>query len=192
MSVYTIVLFLHVLGALGMFAALGVEWAVAGPLRRATDVAQARPWITVLLSLGRVGGPSSGTILVTGIYMGMTNWGRQPWIGLSLLGLVFLALLAAGVSGRRVAAIARDLDSGLTKSDSPLHRLQDPVLVVSLRLRTAVATGIVFLMTSKPAAGLALAAMGAAVALGLTWSVPAHGVRTPARSRRHASPLDAR
>jgi hypothetical protein len=72
-----------------------------------------------------------------------------------------------------MAAIARDLDSGSTRSDSPLLRLQDPVLAFSLRLRTAVATGIVFLMTVKPAAGLALAAMGASVALGLAWSAPA-------------------
>ena len=173
MSLYTIALFLHVLGALGLFATLGIEWAVAEPLRRATDVAQARPWIRVLRSLGRMGGPSSATILVTGIYMGMSSGGRQPWIGLSLLGLVFLALLAAGVSGRRVAAIARDLDSCSPRNDSLRLRLRDPLLVVSLRLRTAVATGIVFLMTSKPAAGLALAAMATAVALGLAWSAPA-------------------
>jgi hypothetical protein len=35
----------------------------------------------------------------------------------------------------------------------------------------------VFLMTTKPAAGLALAVMGAAVALGLAWSRPALGRR---------------
>ena len=181
MSSYTIALFLHILGALGMFAALGIEWAVAEPLRRATDVAQARPWIGVLRSLRRVAGPSAVTILVTGMYMVTTTTaGRQPWIGLGLLGLVFLALLGAVVTGRRVAAIARDLDSGSTKGDSPLLRFQDPVLAFSLRLRTAVATGIVFLMTIKPAAGLALAAMGAAVALGLAWSAPALGRRRSA------------
>jgi hypothetical protein len=174
MSVYTIALFLHVLGALGMFAALGIEWAAAGPLQRATDVAQARPWIGVLRSLGRLGGPSAATLLATGIYMvATTGSGRQPWIGLGLLGLVFLALLGGGVTGRRMAAIARDLDSGSARSDSPLLRFQDPVLAFSLRLRTAVATGVVFLMTVKPTAGVALAAMGAAVALGLAWSAPA-------------------
>jgi hypothetical protein len=180
MSVYTIALFLHILGALGMFAAFGIEWAAAESLRRATDVAQARPWIRVLRSLRRMVGPSAATILVTGIYMGTTVSGRQAWIGLGLLGLVFLALLGAGVTGRRVAVIARDLDSGSTKGESLRLRLQDPVLIVSLRLRTAVATGIVFLMTSKPAAGLSLAAMGAAVALGLVWSAPALGRRRSA------------
>lgn len=56
MSVYTIALFLHILGALGMFAALGIEWAAAEPLRRAAHVAQARAWIRVLRSLRRSAG----------------------------------------------------------------------------------------------------------------------------------------
>ncbi len=181
MSLYTIALFVHVMGALGMFAALGIEWAVAGPLQRAADVAQVRPLITVLRSLRRVAGPSAATILVTGIYMvAMSSSGRQPWIGLGLLGLVLLALLGGGVTGRRMAAIARDFDAALAKGDSLRFRFEDPVLVVSLRLRTTVATGIVFLMTSKPAAGLALTAMGAAVALGLAWSVPVLGRRRSA------------
>jgi hypothetical protein len=181
MSLYTIALFLHVMGALGMFGALGIEWAAAGPLQRATDVAQARPLIRVLRSMRRVAGPSAVTLLVTGIYMvATTSAGRQPWIGLGLLGLVLLALLGGGVTGRRMAAIARDVDAASTKGDSPRFRLEDPVLVVSLRLRTAVATGVVFLMTTKPAAGLALAVMGAAVAFGLAWSGPVLGRRRSA------------
>src|SRR5574338_1517979 len=103
MTLYNIALFLHVVGALGIFAALGVEWAAAGALRRATDVAAARPWFAQLRSLGKVGGPSGATILVSGIYMGATAGGRQAWIGLGFLGLVFLAV-AGGVAGRRVAA----------------------------------------------------------------------------------------
>jgi hypothetical protein len=79
-----------------------------------------------------------------------------------------------------MAAIARDVDAASTKGDSPRFRLEDPVLVVSLRLRTAVATGVVFLMTTKPAAGLALAVMGAAVAFGLAWSGPVLGRRRSA------------
>lgn len=181
MSLYTIALFLHVMGALGIFAALGIEWAAAGSLQQATDVAQARPWIRVLRSLRRVAGPSAVTLLVTGSYMvATTSSGRQPWIGLGLLGLVLLALLGGGVTGRRMARIARDVDAASTKSDSLRLLVQDPVLVASLRLRTAVATGIVFLMTIKPGAGLALATMGAAVAFGLAWSAPALGRRRSA------------
>jgi hypothetical protein len=176
MTLYNIALFLHVVGALGIFAVLGVEWAAAGALRHATDVAEARPWFAQLRSLGRLGGPSGITILVTGIYMGTTAGGRQAWIGLGLLGLVFLAVVG-GIGGRRVAAIARELYSPSMHRDAHRFRLQDPLLVASLRVRTAVAMGVVFLMTSKPPAGLALAAMGAALVLGLAWSTPAFARR---------------
>lgn len=169
MTVYSIALFLHVVGALGIFAALGVEWAAAGALRGAADVAQARPWIGVLRSSGRLGGPSGAIILVTGIYMGTTIGGRQAWIGLGFLGLVFLAI-GAGIAGRRVAVVARDLDTPSMKRDTQRFRLQDPVVLASIRLRTAVATGVVFLMTSKPPVGLSLGVMGVALVVGLAWS----------------------
>jgi hypothetical protein len=39
-SVYAISLFLHVVGALGIFAALGLEWAGLSNLRRATETSQ--------------------------------------------------------------------------------------------------------------------------------------------------------
>ncbi len=172
MSFYLIVLFLHVLGALGMFAALGIEWAVAEPLRRATDLAQARPWIGALRSTRRLAGPSAVMILVSGVYMGMAGSGHQPWIGIGFLGLVLLAILGGGITGRRIAAIIRDLSGSSPKSTSALVRFQDPLLVFSLRLRTAIATGVVFLMTIKPTAGLAVAVMVIAVALGVAWSAP--------------------
>ena len=42
MSLYAIAVFLHIVGALGLFAALGLEWASLLNLRRATAAGQAR------------------------------------------------------------------------------------------------------------------------------------------------------
>jgi hypothetical protein len=180
MTFYQLVVFLHVLGAFGLFAALGIEWAAVAPLRRATDPEEAQPWIKLLASLARVTGPSAATLLVTGVYMGSTLWGRQAWIGLSLLGLVLIAGLGAAVTGRRLAAIGRESARG-SLSGGPLRlRLQDPVLVLSLRMRTAVATGIAFLMTTKPPPEIALSATLAAVVVGLAWAMPAFGRGRPA------------
>lgn len=179
MTIYQIVLFLHVLAAFGLFAALGIEWAAVAPLRRAAEAEQARPWLKLLRSLSRVAGPSAVTLLVTGVYMGMTAWGRQAWIGLSLLGLVLIAALGAAMTGRRLAAVGRESARGSLRGEPLRLRLQDPILVLSLRLRTAVATGIVFLMTTKPPREIALAAILAAVVLGLAWAVPAFGRGRP-------------
>src|SRR5205814_115690 len=98
MSVYAIAVFLHIVGALGLFAALALEWASLYNLRRVPTAGQAREWAKLLSALRFVGGPSALTILVTGIYMAATRWGGQGWIGAGLGGLVLIAVLGGAVS----------------------------------------------------------------------------------------------
>jgi hypothetical protein len=99
MSLYSISLFLHIAGALGLFAVLGLEWAGLTNLRHATQVGQAREWVRL--------------------------------------------------------------------------QLHDPVLSLSLRVRTALFMGIVFIMAVRPSGVGALAAMGLALVVGLAASLPA-------------------
>src|SRR5207247_10213446 len=54
MSLYAIAVFLHIVGALGLFAALGLEWATLLNLRRATAAGAAREWARVLASFRTV------------------------------------------------------------------------------------------------------------------------------------------
>src|ERR1051325_8515153 len=113
MSLYAIAVFLHIVGALGLFAALGLEWASLLNLRRATAAGQAqegapppppppppaagqaKEWARLLASLRTVAGPAALTILVTGIYLTATRWGGQGWIGVGLGGVVLIAVLGA-------------------------------------------------------------------------------------------------
>jgi hypothetical protein len=168
MSLYDISIFLHVLGALALFAALGVEWAGLIGLRRAHTTAQVREWVRLFAGLRRVAGPAALIILVTGVYMSTTRWGRQPWIGLGLIGLVTIAALAPALTGRRVGSMAR----AIPDVDGPIppalrDRITDPVLRLSAWLRTGISLGVVFLMTVKPGSAEALAALGVSVVLGL-------------------------
>lgn len=184
MSLYAITVFLHVVGALGLFAALGLEWASLHNLRRAATPEQAREWAKLLSSLRFLGGPAALTILVTGIYLSATRWGHQGWIGLSLVGLLLIAVLAVTLTGRRARSIARALASeGGSLSVALGARLRDPVLLVSAWLRTALALGVVFIMVTKPSGAGALTAMGVALVLGLAAGSSAWGRRgdlTPA------------
>ena len=77
MSVYAMAVFLHIVGALGLFAALALEWASLYNLRRVPTAGQAREWTKLLSALRFVGGPSTLTILATGIYVMATRWGGQ-------------------------------------------------------------------------------------------------------------------
>jgi hypothetical protein len=173
MSLYAIAVFLHIVGALGLFAALALEWASILSLRRATVADHAREWARLLASLRLVGGPAVLTILVTGIYMMATRWGGQGWIGVGFGGLVLVAVLGGTLTGRRAGPLLRAASS----EDGPVSaalgdRLSDPALMFSLYLRTALALGIVFVMSVKPGTAGALTAMGVALVLGLATGFP--------------------
>lgn len=175
-SLYSIALFLHIVGALVLFVALGLEWTSLLYLRRAATTEQAREWLKIFTSLRRLYPISWIVILIPGFYMAATVWGGVAWITVALAAVILLAVLGAALAGRRMAAIGQSVAGESGPLSATLHsRLEDPLLWASLRVRTAIALGIVFLMTVKPGLIGALITMGVAVLLGLAFSLPVRG-----------------
>ena len=176
MTFYSIALFLHIVGALGLFVALGLEWMSLLYLRRATTTEQAREWLNAFGLLRWVGPISMGTILLPGFYMMATTWGGVAWIGIALAAMILLAVVGAVLTGSRMAAIGRAVpaESG-SLSPAFRQRLHDPFLLASIQTRVAIALGIVFLMTVKPGLGGALLTIGVAIILGLASAWPMWG-----------------
>jgi hypothetical protein len=128
MSLYSLALFLHIVGALALFALLTIEGV---SLRQGT-----RP-----PRISRMLGPISGLlVLVPGLYMSATSWGWQGWI---LVSLVSWLLLAAG--------------GAFTGVQLMRGRLDRQTASVSWLVRVGIALGVVFVMTVKPAAVVAVA-----------------------------------
>jgi peptidoglycan biosynthesis protein MviN/MurJ (putative lipid II flippase) len=175
-SVYSVALFLHIVGALGLFVALGLEWTSLLYLRRAATADQAREWLKLFTSLRRLYPISWLAILIPGFYMTATVWGGTAWIIIALAAVVLIAVLGAALGGRQMAPIGQAVagESG-PLSATLRNRLDNPLLWASLRIRTAIALGVVFLMTVKPDLLGALITMGVAVFLGLAFSLPARG-----------------
>jgi peroxiredoxin len=118
-NIYQPLVFVHVLGALGIFVAFGVESvSLAGR--------------DLLVSPRRLGTISMVGAIAAGVSLMAHGWGRQPWIMSALVGMA--GMIAVGgviwTRSRRTAA----------------------ALTASLRLRIALAIGIVALMTIKPGA----------------------------------------
>ncbi len=185
---YSLVLFLHVIGALGLFVALGIEWTILRNLPRATTAREARGWLGPFRVLRRIYPLSFVAILVSGIYMMAVSWGEAPWIVLGLFGL--LALPALGqMTGRRMRRLGPALGEAQGEvEDSMRIRLADPILRLSLLLRIGLAVGIIFLMTVKPGwigSGAAIVAF-----TGVGGLISAAGRR--ARPDRTVAPEEAR
>ncbi len=167
MNYYAIALFLHIVGALGLFVALGLEWTSLLLLRRATTTEQVRERMRIASGVRGVSGAALATLLVSGIYLTATVWGGVAWIAVALGAMVLMAVLGAALSGPRMAAIGRAVEHG------PLAPVPDPLLWVSMQTRVAVALGIVFLMTFKPDLNGSLLTIAVAAVLGLIAALPA-------------------
>ncbi len=170
MSIYSVVLFLHVSGAIGYFVGIGTWLFGLAALRRAQRVEQVRALTNLAGRLGAFFGISVLLILATGLYMALTAWSLQTgWIGVALIGLVLMAPLSTALiePGRRaIDRLAREAPDG-PLPQSLEQRIHNPILGTALQTVATLLLGIVFLMTTKPSLTGSLIVMAVALALGL-------------------------
>ncbi len=179
---YHLALFLHILGAFGLIAAITIETIGLRGLRQAARREDALLWLGISRGLVlRLAPASLGLILVTGLYMTATAWGWKGWILVALASLVLLAVVGALGTGIRMARIGPEvgLASAGPLSDDLRRALRDPILLTSLRTRLAIVLGVVFLMTVKPSGGASVVVVVVATAIGLLAG------QIPTRRSRH-------
>jgi hypothetical protein len=172
MKAETIILFLHIVGAIGFFIALGLEWTGLSQLQGAQVPEQVRIWMGILKSTQGLGFSSMLTAVITGIYMMLTEWGFVPWIYVTIGSLLLVILLSMLLTRPQMVAIGKAMfvEKGRIIKDLPAF-VNHPYLRISINTRVAIALGIVYLKTAKPELGGSLLAIGVAIALGLATSL---------------------
>ena len=169
MSLYTFLLFAHILGVLGLFIGMGLQWISILRLRRASTVRQAREWIGLARGAGRLGPVMGALVIGTGIAMMVMRWGlTTPWIMVSLAAIAVMMAAGMGVAARRMKAAGRALagsdDDSLTPEQR--RRTNDPALWVATQLAASLALGVVFMMTIKPDLGGSLLTLAVTLVVG--------------------------
>jgi hypothetical protein len=177
---YPYALFLHVVGAIGVFVALGLEWVAVVQLGKATSNPQLREWLKLYGVLPWIGGPGIAFVLLFGLHMVAVSWGPIAWAMVALGTLIIYSSLAGVVNSRRIPALRRAVADGLGPDANELRPLlQSPRPLIVLYVRTGLILGIVFLMTVKPDLVGSLIAVVAGAVLGLAASLP-HAARARA------------
>jgi hypothetical protein len=173
MSIFSIALFLHIVGALGVSVALGLEWIGLSQIRRSTVPQQIRAILGLVKSTTRFGFISMLTTFITGIYMVLTAVGWVPWI-LVVIGALMLAMVVArGLTAPRMAAIGRALATEKGPVSQTFHNLvNDPTLWISVQTRVAIVLAIIFLKIATPDLGRSLLTIGVAIVLGFVSALP--------------------
>ena len=111
---------------------------------------------------------SMATLLVSGLYMAVTAWGHQWWAAVGLLGMLTLPAIGRALDGGRSRAVAEEAARERGPLSAALRlRLREPRLWISIQLRTAIALGVVFLMSVKPGLAGSVATVGVAAVAGL-------------------------
>jgi len=173
MNYYLIAKFIHIVGALGFFVALGVEWLTLWRARQSVNSAQAWERLHISNSAHKLGMPSMLLSLISGFYMTATTWGFVAWVIVTLGALVLLVVLALILTGPRMAAIGETLSTESGTVSPRLHSLlHNSLLWLSVHVRASIALGIVFLMTVKPNLAGSLLTIGIAIGLGLVLTLP--------------------
>jgi hypothetical protein len=142
MDVYSIALFVHIVGALLLFALLAIEGV---GLRAGIPTAQ----------LNRILGPISAlAILLPGLYMMKAQWGWAGWIVVGITSWVLIAVVGAftGISVMR-------------------GTMSNRAATVSWLIRIGMALGVVFDMTVKPDLLLSVVAVVVGVIVGVAASL---------------------
>jgi hypothetical protein len=173
MNYYSIALFLHIVGVLGFFIALGLEWTRLRQIRSATTSEQVRASMHLYKNVRRFGMVSMLTILVFGFYMAAVAWAGPAWITVALGSLVLIIAITIVLTRPQVAAIGRALAMEKGPLSPSLRQLANyPLLWISMQTRMAIALGIVFLMTVKPGWAGSLLTIGVATVIGLAAALP--------------------
>jgi small-conductance mechanosensitive channel len=182
---YTLALFVHVLGAIGLFVAVSLIVVAFVRMRRASTVEQVREWASVANVAGKSLVFISLVILAPAVYLVILAWGfATPWVMASLITFIVLAIMGAAVNGRtieRVVAMARAAAPGPIP-DELRTQLLAPRLWIAEAVRLALLVGILGLMTLKPDLVGSLLILVGMLLLGIILGALVH--RSPGRVSR--------
>lgn len=152
MNLYDIALFVHMIGLIAMFGGFVLFTRAGMRLRAASDVDQVRTWLGLLESTGPMFGSGSVLLLISGIYMMAARWKAPlPWLVISLIGLLTVAILGSTTSGKHLRSIRAAVTEGRGSISGELaHRIADPFAWTVTTALNGLAMAIVFVMSIKP------------------------------------------
>ena len=176
MTLYTLILFIHVTGALSLFLAFGLEWAAISFLSRSNTSQEAQTWLRLARLGPLVNGPALLLAILSGGYLAsIISAFKQGWIPASFVGITVVALLGGAINAPKMRAIRLAIPEGGEKLAAALR---SKALPVSVRLRTFAALSIVFMMATKLPFAQCMFVLLAGLIVGLLFCIPVFSRKT--------------
>jgi hypothetical protein len=185
---YPIALFVHILGAIGIFVGMSLELALMLRLRRTETVGQMREALWFGQVVARIMSIAPLVTFLAGLFMTVTTWGlASAWLDVALPLFFVLAALGSTVTSGHFKALA---GAAFTAPDGPVPQhlrahILDPLFNTVLQTMAALTVGIVFLMSVKPNLVASLAVVAVACTAGYFSAEP---IRRASRAFATAQP----
>lgn len=175
MLFYRLALFIHVMGALTLFIAVGLNFASMLRMRQARTIERLAEWARVGLLAGRMIPVAILFISGGAIYMVTVAWGWQTaWVDVVLATFIGHAVVVQAIENPRLSKLHK---GALKAPEGPvpldLHLLANDGLMWTADLTVTTTTvGMIFLMSVKPDLVISLVAIGVTLLAGLALSMP--------------------
>lgn len=131
-------------------AAIAIEWLCIINIRKADAIDRIKESVFNYSKVGIIGDIAAVLILIPGIYMMVVVWDDARWGIFGLLGLILIGLIGGIVTGRKMKKIRKIIKMENKSSQELGKLLQNNSLWFSIKMRTAIFLGVIFLMTVKP------------------------------------------
>ena len=167
---YNIVLFIHILGAVIMFVAVGFTLLAMISMLYSTKTEGLRNWAALAVKLDGLLPFSVILILVPGLYLVFTSWGwGNSWVDISLALLLIMTFMGPIINLRRLKSILNGAidETELIPSAGLLEKVRDRILWNSVLIMTMLTISILFLMTVKLTMSGSIFTIVVAIILGL-------------------------
>jgi hypothetical protein len=173
---YKFALFLHITGALLLFAGLGIELISLLNIKTANK----QILIPKILRMNKVYTAAMVIIILPGIHMMSEVWGFNSWIIMAFIGIIINSVLFMNITRRRLRfylkSSAKEETNLSFEKDAALN---DPILWLSVNIRISVIIGIIFLMTIKPEMLWSIVTILSSIILGLIFTVLKKKLKNP-------------
>lgn len=191
---YNLVLFLHVLGVVIMFVAVGITLTAMMGMLQAKKVDDLKVWSSLAVKVDGLLPLSVIFILVPGLYLVISTWGwKTAWVNLSLVMLIVMTFMGPAINLRKLKGIAEAINSETDSIPSIdlQGKVRNKVLWTSVLIMTMLTIAILFLMVVKPAVNGAFLTIIVAILLGvITAGLILRSSANPSISKKSSSSVN--
>ncbi|WP_421381661.1 hypothetical protein ACOJQI_20705 [Bacillus salacetis] len=149
---YNLVLFLHIIGTVIMFIAVGMTLTAMVAMLHTKNNESLREWSSLAVKLDGLLPFSVILVLFPGLYLVFSTWGwEKAWVNFSLAALILMTVMGPIINLPRLKLILKTVNEerGSIPSAEIRAKVMDRTLWNSVLIMTMLLVGILFLMTVK-------------------------------------------